>query len=95
MDEFRTSGTWEQERLYVMRTIEELKDSARRQSEDAAVVKQGKLAKAEKDIQVAYERIRNLEGKKTTLGMKVWILTGILAAGATTLFEILKLWTHK
>jgi ABC-type bacteriocin/lantibiotic exporter with double-glycine peptidase domain len=86
----QTSGEWREERLYVMRTIEQMQEELRNQSVAAAVLQQTQMVKAEKDIHFAYERIRSLESVRSALRMKNWIMTAVLSFLVTVLFELLK-----
>lgn len=86
-----TSGEWKEERLYVLRTIEDLKTEQRRQIEADAVMRQITDVKAQKDIKAAHDRIRALEGTK----LKNWILTAALSTTVALLFELLRAYLHK
>jgi hypothetical protein len=86
----QTSGEWREERLYVMRTIEAMQEELRTQSIAAAVLRETQMAKAQKDINFAHDRIRTLESARSLLRMKNWIMTAVLSALVTVLFELLK-----
>jgi hypothetical protein len=92
-----TSGEWREERLYVLRAIEDLKAEQRRQIEEEAVMRQVIQAKAEKDINAAHSRIRVLENASTEqtkeggiLTIKNWVMAGILSTAGVVLLEVLK-----
>jgi len=92
-----SSGEWREERLFVLRAIEDLKAEQRRQIEQEAVMRQTVVAKAEKDIRAAHDRLRALEGAKTTLeksegimSIKNWVMAGILSSGFVALIEFVR-----
>jgi hypothetical protein len=86
-----TSGEWREERLYVLKTIEDLKAEQRRQIEADAIMRQVTAVKAEKDVKAAHDKIRVLEGTK----LKNWILTAALSVTVALLFELLRAYLHK
>lgn len=96
-----TSGDWREERLYVLKTIEDLKAEQRRLSEAAAIAHEVVEKKAQHDIREAHDKIRVSEGKIKTLQddrvmlrLKVWIMTVTLSAGAAVLYELAKAFLH-
>lgn len=86
-----TSGEWKEERLYVLKTLEDVKAEQRRQIEADAIMRQTTAVKAEKDIKAAHDKIRLLEGMK----LKIWILTAALSVTVALLFEFLKAYLRK
>ncbi len=94
MNEIQTSGRWEEERLWILRSIEELKRDFRQQAEQAAVTRQTIVEKAQRDIGVAHDRIRKLEGAKLSLTIKTWALAAALGGIFTVAVELFKL-AHK
>lgn len=86
-----TSGEWREERLYVLKSLEELKAEQRRQIEAEAVMRQTTAVKAEKDIKAAHDKIRALEGTE----LKNWILTAALSCAVALLFEVVRTFVHK
>lgn len=92
-----SSGEWREERLFVLRAIDDLKAEQRRQIEADAVIRQTLMAKAEKDINNAHSRIRALETSSTEqakqggiLTIKNWVMAGILSAVFVVAIEIIK-----
>jgi hypothetical protein len=101
-----TSGDWRDERLYVLKTLEDVKEEQRRQMQVAATLSDREILKAHKDIQEAYKRIRTLEESASTrehsastLRTKYWIITGLLSAAmgllSPLLYEIVKQFVHR
>jgi hypothetical protein len=82
--EGRTSGQWEQERLYVLRTLDDLKSEQKRLGELAAAERAAVLEKQTRDIKAAHDKIRELQHSKTTLRLKNWTM----AAGLAIVFEL-------
>jgi hypothetical protein len=77
---------WNEARMYVLQTLDDLKQEQRRQAEEAArsseaaaVLSEVKMDKASKDIQAAHNKIRSLR-------LKNWIITAV----AVVLFEVVK-----
>lgn len=92
-----SSGDWREERLYVLKTLEDLKDEQRRQIADEAFLRQGLVAKAEKDINEAHRRIRALEDSAkeeskegSILTIKNWVMAAMLSAAGAVIFELIK-----
>lgn len=85
-----TSGEWREERLFVLRAIDELKAEQRRQIEADAVMRQATAVKAAKDIDCAHDKIRALEGTGMHLQIKVWVMGAALSTAGVVLFEVLK-----
>lgn len=97
MSDVPTSGEWREERLYVLKMLEDLKAEQRRQIQDEAVMKQSLLAKAQKDIDSAHDRIRVLENASTEeskvgeiLTIKNWVMAGMLSGAFVVIVEVLK-----
>lgn len=86
----QTSGEWREERLYVLRTIDAMQEELRSQSVAAAILSATKMAKAQKDIGQAHDKIRELEKSRSALRLKNWIMTAVLSFLVTVLFELLK-----
>jgi hypothetical protein len=84
--EGRTSGEWDQERLYVLRTLDDLKAEQKRLGDLAAAERAAVLEKQTRDIKAAHDKIRDLQNSKTVLKTKTWLLGGALAV----LFEVAK-----
>jgi hypothetical protein len=93
-DQIETSGSWLEERLYVMRTLEDLKQEQRRQSAAAAVTREAIADRAQRDIKAAHDKIRALESSGTSLRLKNWIMTIALSAVGALAFETVKAWLH-
>lgn len=89
-----TTGDWREERLWVLNTIEDLKNEQRRISEEAAVVRVNLSEKLKKDIWEAHEKIRALEISRATLRLKNWLMTLALSAAGAIAFELIKTWLH-
>ena len=85
-----TSGEWREERLYVLQTIQDLKEDLRKQSEAAAVERASVIEKGVRDIKEAHIKIRVLETTDQRLKLKNWIMTGALSATAAVIFELFK-----
>jgi hypothetical protein len=90
-----TSGEWREERLYVLKSLEELKAEQRRQIEAEAILHHTTAIKAQKDIRAAHDKIRVLEDSGKTAQIKNWILTTALSCAVAVLFEIVKAYLHK
>lgn len=109
MTEFETFTEWREERLYVLRSLEDFKDELRRQAEAAAVLRDKLEEKAQKDIFQAHEKIRTmqtaeketqkkiraLEDSNTGLGLKNWALTLALGGAGALAMELVKWWLGK
>jgi hypothetical protein len=85
-----TSGEWRDERLYVLKTLEEMRLEQRRQADSAAVLSQSQMVKADRDIQAAHNKIRTLESAGSALKMKNWIMTSVFSVIVMLLFELVK-----
>jgi hypothetical protein len=83
-------GSWEQEGLWVMRSIDELHQEQRRQGEAAAVTIRGDLAKAKTDLDALHNKIRDLEAIRVTLVIRNWLQTGGLAIALVVMIELLR-----
>jgi hypothetical protein len=90
-----TSGEWRDERMYVLKKLEEISQEQREQAKVAAVLSNADLVKAHTDIQRAYVRIRILEQTGSTLKIKNWIMTAVLSGLVTMLYELVKGYIHK
>ncbi len=102
MGDVSSSGEWREERLWVLKSLEDLKEELRRQSLAAEVERKGILEKATKDIFAAHEKIRALEDAKemksqeaSELRLKNWALIGLLSVVGTGLLELLRVALHK
>jgi hypothetical protein len=91
----QSSGEWRAERLYVLKTIEDLKSEQRRMSESAAIERAGIIEKGVRDIQQAHDKIRALENSAHLLALKNWVLAGVLSTVGVVTFELLKWVFHK
>lgn len=80
--------SWQEERLYVLRTLEDLKEESRRQSEAAAVSRETIEKRAERDIKAAHDKIRALESEGIGMTLKNWILTLIVGAAGAIILEL-------
>ena len=85
-----TDGSWQAERLYVLRTIEDLKAEQKRQSEATAIDRAALIEKGRKDIDAAHDKIRLLQNERTTLRIKNWLLGGIVGLVGAGLLEVFK-----
>jgi hypothetical protein len=92
-----TSGEWREERLYVLKTLEDVKAEQRRISEAAAVERATVIEKGQRDIGAAHDKIRALEtsaaenrSEDSHLKIKNWIMTGLLSSAAAIVFELFK-----
>jgi hypothetical protein len=90
-----TSGEWRDERLYVLKTLEAMQREQRRQADQAAILSQTQMVKANQDIQAAHNKIRILESAGSTLKIKNWIMTAVLSGLVTMLYELVKGYLHK
>jgi uncharacterized membrane protein len=88
------TADWREERLYVLNMIEDLKAEQRRISEEAAVARVNVAQKLKKDVHEAHEKIRALEGSKTELRLKIWLMTLVLSASGAVAFELVKALLH-
>lgn len=85
-----SDSSWDQERLYVLRTLDDVKTEQRRQSEAAAVDRAALLEKAARDIKAAHDKIRTLESAGSTLRLKNWIMALALSGAGAVVFEVVK-----
>lgn len=86
-----TMGEWREERLYVLRAIEDLKAEQRRQIEAEAVTRHAVAIKAAKDIAAAHDKIRALENAGTVLTIKNWVMvTALSTASSVAIVEFVK-----
>jgi hypothetical protein len=86
----KTSGSWIEERLFVLRTIEDLKAEVRRISENTATERVALLEKGARDIHAAHEKIRALEAASTHLRIKNWFMAAVLSGIGALCFELVK-----
>jgi len=91
MSEPHTPGSWFEERIYVLRTIEDLKAESKRQAEASAADRAALIEKGRKDIDAAHEKIRALQNQRTALRIKNWALGGIVGLVGAGLVEVFKL----
>ncbi len=89
-----SSGQWNEERLWVLRTLEEIKAEQRRQAREAAADRASLLERASLDIRRAHDKIRALESADRTLRLKNWIMTVVLSCSGAVVFEVVKAWLH-
>lgn len=96
-----TSGEWREERLYVLKTIEDLKQEQRRALEAAAVERSAMaverktaIEKGARDIKAAHDKIRTLETTDSASRLKLWIMTTLLSVAGAIAFEVLRAWLH-
>jgi hypothetical protein len=85
---------WFEERLYVLKTLEDTKAELKRQSESTAVERAAVLDKAARDIKAAHEKIRILESKGITLRLKNWLMAAALSGIGALVFELVKAVLH-
>lgn len=85
-----TTGSWQEERLYVLRTLEDLKSEQKRQAEAAAADRVALIEKGRRDIDAAHDKIRVLQGERTKLRLKNWVLGGIVGLVGAGLLELFK-----
>lgn len=88
------SEIWEQERMYVLRTLEDVKAEQKRLSEVAAVERSAMIEKAARDIKAAHDKIRTLENSGSTLRLKNWLLMLVLSGAGAVAFEVIKALVH-
>ncbi len=86
----RFRGPWSEDRLWVLRSIDELKAGHLRLAESAAADRAALLEKATRDINSAHEKIRALETSRTSLRLKNWVMMLALSAGGALLIELVK-----
>ena len=86
----KTSGSWIEERLFVLRTIEDLKAEVKRIAENAATERVALLEKGARDIHAAHEKIRALESSTSHLRIKNWFMAALLAGIGALGFELVK-----
>ena len=87
-------GTWDQERLFVLISLEELRGDLRRQAELLAVQQQKHITKLEADVGAAHEKIRRLEAERDSLRTRNWVTTSALSAALAALYEAVKALFH-
>ena len=86
----KTSGSWIEERLFVLRTIEDLKAEVRRISENTATERVALIEKGARDIHAAHEKIRALESASSRLRIKNWFMAAVLSGIGALCFELVK-----
>ena len=86
----KTSGSWIEERLFVLRTIEDLKAEVKRIAENAATERVALLEKGARDIHAAHEKILALEAASSHLRIKNWFMAALLAGIGALGFELVK-----
>jgi hypothetical protein len=92
MSDFETRGLWPEERLYVLRTLDDLKNEAKRLAEASAADRAALLEKAARDIRSAHDKIRSLEASRSTLQLKNWLMAAILSGTGALVFELVRAW---
>jgi hypothetical protein len=95
MSDFDQHGDWRAERMYVLRTLDDVKTEQRRQAEVAAAERAALLEKAARDIAAAHDKIRRLEREGSSQQIKLWIASAALSGAFVVLFEVVKEWIHK
>jgi hypothetical protein len=91
-----TTGEWREERLYVLRAIEDLKAEQRRQIEAEAGTHHIVAVKAAKDIGAAHDKIRALESTGTILTIKNWVMaTALTTITSVAIVELVKWILHQ
>jgi len=91
-----SSGEWREERLYVLRAIEDIRAEQRRQIEAETLMRQTIVLKAAKDITAAHEKIRALETAGTVLTVKNWVMATLLTtASSVAIVELVKWALHR
>lgn len=90
MNPITTSGEWNQERLYVLRTLEDLKQEQKLQAAAAAADCALLIEKQAKDIGAAHDKIRKLENAKTRLSIQNWLMGALLGAIGAGALEFVK-----
>lgn len=81
---------WHAERLYVLRSIEELKTEQSRMREAEQIKLQRISEKAEKDIANAHEKIRAMDKKIGVLSLKNWMLAAALGGASMAALEVIR-----
>lgn len=94
MNRIASSGEWSEERLYVLQTVDDLKEEQRRQLQASAADRAALVEKAQRDITAAHDKIRRLESTKLSLTIKTWALAAALGGLFTVAIELFKL-AHK
>lgn len=89
-----TTGSWSEERLWVLRTLDEVKTEQKRQAEAAAVDRAALIEKGARDIKAAHDKIRALESSGTTLRLKNWLMMAALSGIGALAFEVVKAFLH-
>lgn len=79
--------TWQAERLYVLRAIEDLKAEQKDMALAAAADRAAVLDKATKDIDQAHGKIRKLESEHSLLRFKNWAMAAVLSGIGFVLIE--------
>jgi hypothetical protein len=92
---FEPFTEWKEERLWVLRTIEDLKDENRRLSEASAIAREGVEKKLQKDVREAHDKIRTLQSEGIGMTVKNWVLTLIVGAGGAVALELFRWWLGK
>lgn len=90
MTPFPSSGSWNEERLYVLRTLEEIREEQKKQIAEMIAERAALLVKAQKDIQAAHDKIRTLESAGSHLKTKNWIMGAALSGIGVVIFELAK-----
>jgi hypothetical protein len=94
MNDPQTTGAWSEERLWVLRTLDEVKAEQKRLAESAAVDRAALIEKGARDIKAAHDKIRALETTGTTLRLKNWLMTLVLSGIGAVAFEVVKALLH-
>jgi hypothetical protein len=94
MNEPQTTGQWNEERLWVLRTLDEVKAEQKRLAEAAAVDRSSLIEKGARDIKAAHDKIRALESSGVTLRLKNWLMMLALSGIVALAFEVVKAFLH-
>jgi hypothetical protein len=94
MNEPHPTGQWNEERLWVLRTLDEVKSEQKRLAEAAAVDRAALIEKGTRDIRAAHDKIRALENSGTTLRLKNWVMMAALSGIGALAFEVVKAFLH-
>jgi hypothetical protein len=89
-----TSSTWHEERLYVLRTLEDLKAEQKKQAEVTAADRASLIDRGKRDIDAAHEKIRLLEQEALSLKWKTWVMGALLGVFGAGCLEFVKAMLH-
>jgi hypothetical protein len=93
---------WNEERLYVLHSIEDLRAELLRQADQASAARakiedrnEREAEKLAKDLKAAHDKIRALENGRILQNVKIWLMTLVLSAAGAVVFELIKAWLAK